>query len=204
MVRATPRPHVTVAPLVPLVPVLERRRGRVERLVVAPDAFARLCRARDYLAAFADRRVSLAAAAREASLSPFHFQRSFVAAFGESPHEFLTRLRVERAKRALASTSRSVTEICFDVGYESLGSFSARFRALTGVSPSEYRRGVRRSVAMAHLWCPLFIPSCFVHRFAPSPLGGATARSEKHPATAAPIVGDTRPQPRTRHPGALR
>jgi hypothetical protein len=85
--------------------------------------------ARDLLAAHAHEPVPLAAAARAAFLSPFHFQRLFTRAFGESPHRFLTRRRIELAKQLLAGDQFSITEICLETGYASLGSFSAKFHA---------------------------------------------------------------------------
>src|SRR5215831_8767118 len=89
-----------------------------------PVTMVRLLRARDYLAANYNQRASLEDAAREAALSPFHFSRIYTAAFGETPHEFVTRRRVDEAKRLLLAGNHSVTEICMEVGYESLGSFS--------------------------------------------------------------------------------
>jgi AraC-like DNA-binding protein len=81
--------------------------------------------------------------------------------FRETPHEFLTRLRVERAKTLLANGHHNVTEACFEVGYSSLGSFSVLFARQVGLSPSEYRRYARSSVAVPREVRPLFIPSCF-------------------------------------------
>lgn len=77
--------------------------------------------------------------ARGAHVSPAHFTRQFRATFGESPHRYLQRRRVERAMELLRDTDRSVTEICFDVGFGSLGTFSRTFRAIVGESPSGYR-----------------------------------------------------------------
>src|SRR6516225_3959339 len=94
-----------------------------------PDAsIVRLCRARDLIRDFLDQPVSLDDCAEEAGLSPWHALRAFRAAFGETPKEFHTRLRLDRAKRLLTTTSRSVTEVCFDVGFQSLGTFSTLFR----------------------------------------------------------------------------
>jgi AraC-like DNA-binding protein len=98
-----------------------------------PGTFARLCRARDYPAAHYSRPVFLDEAARQACLSPFYFNRLFTQAFNETPHEFITRQRIERAKKLLLAGNHSITEICFEVGYESLGSFSTRFHSLTGL-----------------------------------------------------------------------
>jgi AraC-like DNA-binding protein len=131
--------------------------------------FVRLCRARDHLAGRLDEPVPLAAAARVAHLSPWHFQRLFSRAFGESPHRFLTRRRIELAKRLLSADELSVTEICFAAGYSSLGSFSAKFHALVGRPPSTYRRELRRLVGYGAPWRIAFIPACFLGRLAPGP-----------------------------------
>jgi AraC-like DNA-binding protein len=135
----------------------------------------RLLRARDYLAVHFNERVSLAEAAAEAELSPFHFQRFFAAAFTETPHEFVTRLRIDHAKKLLLAGNHSVTDICFDSGYESLGSFSWRFHSLTGLSPAAFRRESRRVFGTSGRYWPLYyMPACFQHFFA-----GGIARSEK-------------------------
>jgi transcriptional regulator GlxA family with amidase domain len=78
--------------------------------------------------------------ARSVSLSRAHFIRSFRETFGETPHRYLQRRRLERAMALLRETDRQVTEICFDVGFTSLGSFSRTFRDVLGESPREYRQ----------------------------------------------------------------
>src|SRR5881392_3312317 len=80
------------------------------------------------------------AVAAVAHLSEAHFIRTFRATFGETPHRYLQRRRVERSMFLLRETDRSVTEICLDVGFTSLGTFSRTFRAIVGRSPTEYRR----------------------------------------------------------------
>jgi AraC-like DNA-binding protein len=128
--------------------------------------FARLCRARDYLGSCYRDRISLNDAARQACLSPFHFNRLFAQAFGETPHEFRTRIRIEEAKKLLLAENHSVTEICFDVGYESLGSFSTRFRSLTGLSPAAFRREARSTFGgLAGHWPLYYIPACYQQFF---------------------------------------
>ena len=77
--------------------------------------------------------------ARVAHVSPAHFSRQFRATFGETPHRYLQRRRVERAMELLRETALPVTEICFDVGFNSLGTFSRTFRQVVGESPSSYR-----------------------------------------------------------------
>ena len=79
--------------------------------------------------------------ARIAHVSPGHFIRSFRAVFGETPHRYLQRRRVERSMFLLRETDRSVTDVCFDVGFTSHGTFSRTFRRIVGESPSAYRSG---------------------------------------------------------------
>lgn len=108
------------------------------------------------------RPVYLPDVAAHANLSPYHFLRVYKQAYGETPHEFLTRLRIERAKSLLARGSHNVTEACFEVGFSSLGSFSSLFAHRVGLSPSEYRRYARSSVSVPDTVRPLFVPSCFL------------------------------------------
>jgi len=134
-----------------------------------PVTFARLCRARDFLAASYRERVTLHDAARIACLSPFHFTRVFTRVFSETPHEFLTRIRIDEARKLLLRDARSVTDVCFDVGYESLGSFSMRFRSLTGLSPAAFRREARICFGgLASHWPLYYIPACYRRLYLPS------------------------------------
>jgi AraC-like DNA-binding protein len=77
--------------------------------------------------------------AREAGLSPAHFSREFRRTFGEAPHQYLLTRRLERAAALLRNTDRSVTEICFEVGASSVGSFVTSFRRAHGLTPQAYR-----------------------------------------------------------------
>ncbi len=79
--------------------------------------------------------------AHAAGLSAAYFSREFRRAFGETPHQYLLTRRLERAAALLRNTDRSVTDICFDVGLTSLGSFTTSFRRIYGTSPSSYRAG---------------------------------------------------------------
>jgi AraC-like DNA-binding protein len=122
-------------------------------------AVLQLCRARDLLADVRTANVSIGDAAREAGLSSFHFIRRFEAVFGETPHQFRTRERLTAAQRLLAR-GHSVTDVCLDVGFSSLGSFSALFARKVGISPARYQRGVRRSVFISD-WTP-HPPNCLL------------------------------------------
>ena len=130
--------------------------------LVQEKTFARLCRSRDFLAASIDQPVRLEDAAGAACLSPFHYHRMFSRAFGETPHDFLRRLRIDRAKELLARDHLPVTEICLEVGYESLGSFSTWFRSLAGCSPAEYRQSIRRIFPVPELAIYRFVPACYL------------------------------------------
>jgi len=133
------------------------------------DLFRRLCRSRDYLAAGLDQPLRLADAAREACLSPFHYHRLFAQTFGETPHEFLTRCRIDYAKRLLARDHLPVTEVCFAAGYESLGSFSTLFRTMVGYTPSVYRRAIRRIFPVPARAVYRFVPNCYLLHFGVPP-----------------------------------
>jgi AraC family transcriptional regulator len=109
------------------------------------ELYRRLCRGRDYLHASFGESPTLAAVAREACLAPHHFHRLFRRVFGRTPHDYVLDLRIARARTLLAETARTVSEICLDVGFESLGSFSSRFRREVGVSPTAFRRRARRN-----------------------------------------------------------
>ncbi|WP_051342826.1 helix-turn-helix transcriptional regulator [Pseudonocardia spinosispora] len=100
--------------------------------------------------------LDLAAMAREAGFSRFHFARLFRVVYGETPGGYLSRRRVERAMDLLGAADLTVTEVCMVVGFSSLGSFSSRFSELVGMSPSRYRRARREGQA------PLPVPGCFV------------------------------------------
>lgn len=154
--------------------------------VIDDTTFRRLIRARDFLtAAFADP-VRLEEAAREACLSTFHFQRLFTRTFGESPNEFVTRLRMERARNLLETGETPVTEICMEIGYVSLGTFSRRFAERVGRSPIEHRREARRWVAPRNGWRIYEVPSCFAAFWLGD--GWNIARSEKQSLAAPAIV----------------
>jgi AraC-like DNA-binding protein len=107
------------------------------------ELYRRLYRGRDFLLSCYDQPLTVAAVARLATLSPFHFQRMFKLAFGQTPMKFLQETRLTAARRLLAHTGDDVTAICFAVGFESLGSFSWLFRKRFGVSPRSFRQNRR-------------------------------------------------------------
>jgi len=104
------------------------------------DRNRRMLRARDTMDRAFAKELDVAALARVAHVSPAHFSRQFRATFAETPHRYLQRRRVERAMERLRETDDPVTVICFDVGFNSLGTFSRTFRDIVGESPSGYRQ----------------------------------------------------------------
>lgn len=127
------------------------------------DTNRRMLRARDAMDRSYAEPLDIAGLARIAIVSEAHFIRTFRAVFGETPHRYLQRRRVERAMFLLRTTDRRVTDICIDCGFSSLGTFSRTFTAIVGESPSTYRsRGVVHPVpsCFAMAWTR---PSTFTH-----------------------------------------
>jgi len=128
------------------------------------EANRRLLRARDAMDRAYAEPLDIPTLARIAHISEAHFIRTFRATFGETPHRYLQRRRVERAMFVLRESDRSVTAICFDVGFGSLGTFSRTFRDIVGESPTAYRK---RGPVVA-------VPMCFTKAWMrPSSFGEA-------------------------------
>ncbi len=126
----------------------------------------RLLRARDAMDRDYAQPLDIEALARIAIVSEAHFIRVFKATFGETPHRYLQRRRVERAMFFLRSTDRTVTDICMDVGFTSLGTFSRTFHTIVGESPTAFRKRGRMPA----------VPTCFVMAWMrPSSFGEAGA-----------------------------
>jgi transcriptional regulator GlxA family with amidase domain len=127
-----------------------------------------MLRARDAMDRAYAEPLDIRALARVANVSEAHFIRAFRGTFGETPHRYLQRRRVERAMYLLRATDRSVTDVCLDVGFTSLGTFSRSFRDIVGDAPTTYRhRGPIQAV-----------PNCFAMAWTrPSSFGEARARN---------------------------
>lgn len=135
-----------------------------------------LRRARDHADAHYAEQLDLATLADVAGMSRFHFQRLFTATYGLSPAAYLSQRRVERAQDLLRATNLTVTEVCHAVGFSSLGSFSSRFRALVGETPSEFQRRWAMTGAPR-------IPGCFVFMWGLAERRPGSASEEKHTGT---------------------
>ena len=137
------------------------------------DVLVHLRRARDYADRHYAEPLHLAALAAVAGLSKFHFQRLFKATYGVTPAAHVSQRRVERAQDLLRATNLTVTEVCFAVGFSSLGSFSSRFRELVGETPSEFQHRYADGAPR--------IPGCYVFMWG---LAERKSASQEKPAAA--------------------
>jgi AraC-like DNA-binding protein len=119
-----------------------------------------LLRAKDLVDARYRDRLDVAALARAARLSQAHFSREFRRAFGETPHQYLLTRRLERAAALLRNTDRSVAQVCFAVGLQSVGSFTTSFGRAYGLSPSAYRAAHPPALTRAR------VPTCVLQAWA--------------------------------------
>src|SRR5262245_26551524 len=121
------------------------------------DLQERLWRARRFIDESYYLPLDLSLISKQACLSRFHFLRLFRATFETTPHQYLTQRRIQKAKELLAVGRCSVTDVCFEVGFQSLGSFSSLFRRYVGDGPAKYRKRQRSSLRR--------IPGCYIHMF---------------------------------------
>ena len=123
-----------------------------------------MLRARDAMDRGYHNELDIAALAEIACVSKAHFIRTFKSTFGETPHRYLQRRRVERAMYLLRTTTDDITDICMNVGFSSLGTFSRTFTEIVGETPTQYRTRGRLDN----------VPSCFVKAWTrPSSFGEA-------------------------------
>lgn len=99
--------------------------------------------------------------AEELGISLYHFIRLFGAVFGETPHQYQIRMKLDKAKHLLAASDYSVTEVCMEVGYSSVGTFSDLFSRRVGMAPSDYRRKFRSAMLGPQGIPKPLVPGCF-------------------------------------------
>ena len=151
----------------------------------------RLLRARDAMDRAYAEPLDVRAVAAVAHVSEAHFIRTFRAVFGETPHRYLQRRRVERSMFLLRETERSVTDICLDVGFTSLGTFSRTFREIVGETPSHYRAGHGPVVAPHCVQLAAMRPRFSFARAAQSSSFGEATSSTAHYAERSNIAART-------------
>jgi AraC-like DNA-binding protein len=127
-------------------------------MLLRHKGFRRLCHARDLLRESREPSLTIEQLAREVGISPFHFIRQFEAVFGVTPHQFRIASRLELAKQLLAGGEYSVTDVCMETGFSSLGSFSTLFAQRVGETPSAYRRRIRMLISVPGV--PHLTPGC--------------------------------------------
>lgn len=123
----------------------------------APEILERLNRAREYIDLCYDLPLKLDEISSQACFSRYHFLRLFRQAFNKTPHQYLIERRIEKAKQLLSSPGMRVTDICFEVGFQSLGSFSSLFHKTVGHPPIAYREKIRESELARRK-----VPGCFL------------------------------------------
>ena len=126
------------------------------------DVNQRLLRARSFIDEYYDLPLNLTEISRHACLSRYHFLRLFRDEFATTPHQYLVRRRIEKAKELLVTGKLSVTDVCFEVGFQSLGSFSALFRRYVGDAPQSFRERQKQSLRK--------VPGCFILMYGPKPV----------------------------------
>jgi AraC-like DNA-binding protein len=159
-------------------------RGDNDLVTLSTSLFASLCVARERLRECDDDSAPMVAEiARLAGLSTFRFIRLFHAVFGITPHQYRIDARLERARELLITTDRPVTDVCLDVGFTSLGSFSSLFARRVGVPPSAFRQRTRPMIVVPGTLPPTLAPGCLTL------MAAAFAISEKRGVAASATIG---------------
>jgi AraC-like DNA-binding protein len=139
--------------------------GKERQIIFDQDTYQRLCRARSFIDRNFCQAMTLDQISGQACFSRYHFLRLFRQAFNKTPHQYITQRRIEKAKALLTSSNLTVTDVCFEVGFESLGSFSSMFSKYVGDSPANYRNRNSRSFEMPEKVQQVPIPACFLIKF---------------------------------------
>jgi AraC-like DNA-binding protein len=131
--------------------------AKSELRMTTPEVLERLNRARKFIDLCYDLPLNLDEISSHACFSRYHFLRLFRQAFNRTPHQYLVHRRIERAKELLTANDLRVTDVCFEVGFQSLGSFSSLFHKSVGHPPITYREKSRETQAAKRQ-----IPGCFL------------------------------------------
>jgi AraC-like DNA-binding protein len=127
-----------------------------------PDIYKRIIRAKEFIDDCCCEAIDIDRIAKEAYFSPYHFIRVFKQIYKKTPHQYLTTRRIDKAKELLSHPEANVTDVCFEIGFESLGSFSTLFNRYVGQSPAKYRLDRARKIYLSVNFPEKLIPSCFI------------------------------------------
>jgi AraC-like DNA-binding protein len=136
---------------------------------ITPDVYKKIVTGKVYMDENFHETIDLDLLSRQACLSRYHFHRLFTRIYQKTPHQYLTQKRVEQARQWLANDELTVSEICNNVGFESIGSFSVLFKKEIGFAPRYYRDRAQLKKQQAQQQPRFFIPHCFIDHFRHDP-----------------------------------
>src|SRR5579871_6682007 len=131
----------------------------------SPEIYQKIVAAKVYIDENYHQPINLAAISKEACLSQFHFHRLFSRIYKKTPHQYLTKKRIVLAQQLLKENKLSVTEICNQVGFESISSFSILFKKEIGIAPQSFRHHANEEKKLAKEQPRSFIPFCFIESY---------------------------------------
>jgi AraC-like DNA-binding protein len=149
---------------------------------IAPDVYKKIVTAKLYIDGNFNEAIDLDRLSKEACLSRFHFHRLFTRIYRVTPHQYLTRKRIDQARRCLAENTLTITEICNEVGFESIGSFSTLFKKEIGHAPTQYRVRAWQRKEETREQPRSFIPHCFIENCAGESSAPKSNNQEAPPA----------------------
>ena len=130
-----------------------------------PDTYERILHAKMFMDENYSQPIGLDQISKRAFFSRFHFHRVFTSIYRITPHQFIISKRIEKAKSLLAEDRLSVSEICAEVGFESLSSFSILFKRIKGIAPQNFRQTAKKKKVIVETHPRKLIPSCFVDQY---------------------------------------
>ena len=134
-------------------------------MTLSSETYQRIVSAKIFIDENFHESIDLEQISQKAYLSRFHFHRLFTRIYKKTPHQYLTQKRLEAAKNLLAKEGISVTDVCNQIGFESLGSFSSLFRKESGYSPQYYRNIAWLKKKLSKEQPRRFIPHCFIEQY---------------------------------------
>jgi AraC-like DNA-binding protein len=132
---------------------------------ITTDVYQKIVSAKIFIDENFDQPLDLNIISRHSCISRFHFHRLFTRIYRKTPHRYLTQKRIDNAKQLLAGNELSVSEICNNVGFESIGSFSILFKKEIGFAPQYYRNLAYQKKQLAKEQPKRFIPHCFIETY---------------------------------------